>query len=82
MEIIPLKNYVLLKEVTEDSSVVIPDSMDSEGSDVCVVVEKGSEVNLEKGEKVLILPHMFKEVKSGEEKFLIGKEENIIARIS
>jgi co-chaperonin GroES (HSP10) len=83
MEIIPLQDYVLLEEIHSEilSSIILPDNPDIERSNRCKIISKGEKVLLAVGETVLIKPHMFDEIEIDKKKYLIGREESIIARI-
>lgn len=80
MEIVPLKDYVLLEEIHKEntSGIILPDNPDIERSNKCRIISGG---NFQKGDIVLIKPHLFDEIVEDGKKFLIGKEENIIATL-
>lgn len=82
MEIIPLNDHVLLEEIHKqfESNLIISDDIDKERSNKCKVI-KGGKLVVD-GETVLIKTHLFDEIELENKKYLIGKEENIIARIS
>ena len=86
MTLKPLQDYVLLKELkpeeVTESGIFIPEDVDKEKNQG-IVVEVGdkSVKSVEKGDKVLFLSYGFNEVEIEKEKYLIGKEENVIGKL-
>lgn len=84
MEIIPLNDYVLLEEIKPEVSslIITPEEADLPRSNVCKIIYAGEKTGFVMGETVMILPHAFHEIENDGKKYLIGKSENIIARIN
>ncbi len=81
--ITPLQDYVLLEECKEvvDSGFIIPDSADVEAPVKAKIVAQGDDCKLLKsGDIVLFKRYGFDEITIDKIKYLIGKEENIVAK--
>ena len=87
MRFIPLQDFVLLKELKPEekteSGIVLPEEIDRERNQGAVV-SKGEtcELPVEVSDKVLVRSYGFDEVEIEGEKYLIGKEENIIGKLA
>lgn len=93
MELIPLHDYVVLQEIEEKlesaAGIIIPEqSADAMEITIKAKIIKlplktitwtGSFDLLNEGDTVLFKRHLFEEVHLDAQKFMIGKEENIIA---
>ena len=92
MEVIPLREYVILEEVlvtSSESGIILPENAESMES-----TNKGKIVKLPKfrwnmyptddykeGDEVLFKRHMFEEIEVDSKKLLFGKQEFIVAVI-
>ena len=79
----PLHDYVLLKEVKEETKggIYVPEGADTEEARKASVLRLGSEVEIKikTGDIVLFKPYGFDEIVLDGERFLLGREENICA---
>lgn len=76
----PLQDYFLLKEIKKKQSIII-EVKEEESNEAEVIDFSSSKLGLKKRDKVLIKRYGFEEIEYDKEKYLIGKEENIIAKL-
>lgn len=85
MTILPLEDYLVLKEITEDlskSGLVLPENADLESSQKAKVVAVGEKVKNLKADEIVLFKHYgFDEIVVDGEKLRIGKAENVFAKI-
>lgn len=77
-----LKDNILIekKEITNttESGIVLPENEESV-SDTGKVVQIGKEVEeIKKGDVIRFKPHLFEEIKIGNDSYLIGKESGVM----
>lgn len=88
MQIIPLQNYVVVKVIEEkdetDFGLVLPKDRDREESNVGEVVALGDACKLKigVGDKILFKRNLFEEVRAGKDKYIVGREENVVLKLT
>ena len=82
-----MQDFVLLKELKPEekteSGIVLPEEIDRERNQG-TIVSRGEMCKLpvEVGDKVLVRSYGFDEVEIEGEKYLVGKEDNIIGKLA
>lgn len=86
MKFIPLQDFVLVQELKGEEitavGIVIPEDVDKEKNQGTIIA-KGDKCALpvDNGDKVLFRSYGFDEVEIEGNKYLVGKEENIIGKL-
>ena len=84
MKIKPFKDYVLLKERPIDAiskaGILLPTGRDEENH-LAFIEEVGPSSELKIGALVLVKRYMFDEIQVEGEKYLMGKQEGIVAHV-
>lgn len=91
MEIIPLRDYVLLEELEStktETGIILPENADIEPTNQGKIVKVSLPstfvewgYKFQEGDIVLFKRHMFDEVVVDKQKLLFGKQEHIVAVI-
>ena len=84
MKLEPLQNFVVIKELEEKerSGIILPEDIDKERNQGEIVAEGGGCIlPVGIGDKVLFRSYGFDKIELEGEKYLIGEEKNIIARL-
>lgn len=86
MNLLPLQDFVLLKELLPEekteSGIILPEDVDKERNQGEIVAKgETTKLPLKVGDKVLFQSYGFNEIEIDFGKFLIGKEENIIGKL-
>ena len=87
MRFIPLQDFVLLKELKPEekteSGIVLPEEIDRERNQGVIVSRgEGCKLPVVDGDRVLVRSYGFDEVEIEGEKYLVGKEDNIIGKLA